>query len=122
MLMHVEQQQFKIDGMDCAEEVAVLKKELGPIVGGEDRLSFDLLNAKLTISTGSVAVTPETILVAVARTGMKAEVWQDGPKPTSKDSLFQRWGRTLLTGVSGLFTVVGPENLVGRQDRRQKGR
>ena len=105
--MHVEQQQFKIDGMDCAEEVAVLKKELGPLVGGEDRLSFDLLNAKLTVSTGSVAVTPESILVAVARTGMKAEVWQDRPKSTSKESLFQRWGRTLLTSVSGLFTVAG---------------
>ena len=74
--MHVEQQQFKIHGMDCAEEVAVLKKELGPLVGDENRLSFDLLNAKLTISTGSVAVTPEAILVAVARTGMKAVIWQ----------------------------------------------
>lgn len=105
--MHVEQQQFKIDGMDCAEEVAVLKKELGPLVGGEDRLSFDLLNAKLTISTGSVAVTPETILVAVARTGMKAEVWRDGPKAVENESFFQRQGRTLLTAVSGLFTVAG---------------
>ena len=105
--MQVEQLQFKIDGMDCAEEVAVLKKELGPIVGGEDRLSFDLLNAKLTISIGSVAVTPEAILVAVARTGMKAEVWRDGPKPAAKESFFQRWGRTLLTAVSGLFTVAG---------------
>jgi len=30
---------FKIDGMDCAEEVAVLKKELGAIVGGEGQRS-----------------------------------------------------------------------------------
>jgi Cd2+/Zn2+-exporting ATPase len=105
--MQVEQLQFKIDGMDCAEEVAVLKQELGPIVGGEDRLSFDLLNAKLTISTGSVAVTSEIVLMAVARTGMTAEVWKDGPKPTDKQSFFQRRGRTLLTAVSGIFTVAG---------------
>ena len=105
--MQVEQQQFKIEGMDCAEEVAVLKKELGPIVGGEDRLAFDLLNAKLTISIASVAVTPESVLVAVARTGMKAEIWRDGPKPIEQESFFQRWGRTLLTAVSGLFTVAG---------------
>jgi Cd2+/Zn2+-exporting ATPase len=105
--MQVEHQQFKIDGMDCAEEVAVLKKELGPLVGGEDRLSFDLLNAKLTISTGSVSLTPEAVLVAVARTGMKAEVWRDGPKTIVKESFIQRWGRTLLTFVSGLFTVAG---------------
>ena len=25
---------FKIRGMDCAEEVAVLKSEIGPVVGG----------------------------------------------------------------------------------------
>ena len=105
--MYVEQQQFKIHGMDCAEEVAVLKKVIGPLVGGEDRLSFDLLNAKLTVSTGSVAVTSEAILVAVARTGMKAVIWKDGPKSTEEESLFQHWGRTLLTAVSGLFTVAG---------------
>ena len=105
--MQIEQLHFKIEGMDCAEEVTVLKRELGPIVGGEDRLSFDLLNAKLTISTGAVAVFPETVIVAVARTGMNAEVWADGPPTMAKTSFFDRWGRTLLTTVSGLFTVAG---------------
>lgn len=105
--MPFEQQQYKIHGMDCAEEVSVLKKELGPLVGGEEQLAFDLLNAKLTISVGSVAVAPETVLVAVARTGMKAELWQDGPRIIEEDSFIQRWGRTMLTAVSGLFTLVG---------------
>lgn len=43
---------FKIHGMDCAEEVAVLKREVGPVVGGEDRLSFDILSGKLTVAAG----------------------------------------------------------------------
>ncbi len=38
---------------------------------------------------------------------MIAEVWRDGPKPTDKQSFFQRRGRTLLTAVSGIFTVAG---------------
>lgn len=38
--------QFRIHGMDCAEEVAVLKREVGPLVGGEERLAFDLLNGR----------------------------------------------------------------------------
>lgn len=105
--MHVDQLQFKIDGMDCAEEVVVLKGELGPLVGGDDRLSFDLLNGKLTISIGSVAIAPEVIIEAVARTGMKAEVWRDGPKPIDKESFLHRRGRAILTAVSGLFTVAG---------------
>jgi hypothetical protein len=31
---------FRIRGMDCAEEVAILKREVGPLVGGEERLSL----------------------------------------------------------------------------------
>jgi Zn2+/Cd2+-exporting ATPase len=26
---------FRIDGMDCAEEIAALKREVAPVVGGE---------------------------------------------------------------------------------------
>ncbi len=39
--------QYYIKGMDCAEEVALLKRELVPLVG-EESIAFDLLNAKLT--------------------------------------------------------------------------
>jgi Cd2+/Zn2+-exporting ATPase len=31
---------FRIDGLDCAEEVAILKRALGPVVGGEGRLAL----------------------------------------------------------------------------------
>ena len=34
--------------MDCAEEVAVLRREVGPLVGGEGHLDFDILNGKMT--------------------------------------------------------------------------
>lgn len=33
-------QKFKISGMDCAEEVAILKRAVGPLVGGEDNLTL----------------------------------------------------------------------------------
>jgi copper chaperone CopZ len=42
--------QYYIKGMDCAEEVALLKRELVPLVG-EESIAFDLLNAKLTVTT-----------------------------------------------------------------------
>lgn len=41
---------FKVHGLDCAEEVAVLKRELGSLVGGEDRLTFDILNAAMAVA------------------------------------------------------------------------
>ena len=42
-------QTFRITGLDCAEEVAVLKREVGPVVGGEERLAFDVLNGRMIV-------------------------------------------------------------------------
>ena len=41
---------FRITGLDCAEEVAVLKREVGPVVGGEERLAFDVLNGRMIVT------------------------------------------------------------------------
>ncbi len=65
---------YRIHGLDCAEEVAVLKRELGPLVGGDSNLGFDVLNGKMTVSPDSAA-TPQAIRDAVALTGMRAEPW-----------------------------------------------
>lgn len=67
---------FRIRGMDCAEEVAVLKRELRPLVGDEERLSFDILQGKLTVATGGRPVAPDEVVRAVARTGMRAVPWE----------------------------------------------
>jgi Cd2+/Zn2+-exporting ATPase len=100
--------QFKVLGMDCAEEIAVLKREVGPLVGGEDHLSFDLLNAKMTVTAGPESAAPEAVMQAVARTGMRAEVWREQTKAAAEErSLWERRGRTLLTTASGIFTSAG---------------
>jgi len=96
---------FKIHGMDCAEEVAVLKHELGPMVG-VGNLAFDILNAKLIVESGPT-VSAENVIEAVARTGMRAEVWTNSGNETSDDGLWQRHGRIILTVTSGLFGVAG---------------
>src|SRR5579885_119993 len=96
---------FKIHGMDCAEEVTVLKREVGPLVG-EDRLSFDILNGRMAV-TGPAHVSPEAVLKAVARTGMRAEVWRQGEQVADQDRFWQRRGRTILTAASGLFGLLG---------------
>jgi Cd2+/Zn2+-exporting ATPase len=97
--------QFKIHGMDCADEVLVLKHELGPIVGGEQNLGFDLLNGTLTIA-GSSGVPPVAVVEAVARTGLTAEVWRDGSRASDDGSRRQR-SRAAMTVASGVLLVVG---------------
>lgn len=98
---------FHIEGMDCAEEVAVLKRELGPLVGGEANLSFDVLNAKMSVEAG-VPITAAEIQSAVARTGMTAAPWQDKKSALAGDEGFwERNRRTLLTTASGGLLLAG---------------
>jgi Cd2+/Zn2+-exporting ATPase len=95
---------FKIHGMDCAEEIAVLKREVGPLVGGEGNLAFDLLNAKMIVSVGASA-SSEAILKAVARTGMSAEPWPQNQGPVQQKSGRQKL-QLALTIFSGVLTAL----------------
>lgn len=97
--------QFKIHGMDCADEVAILKAEVGPVVGGASRLAFDVINGRMIV-TGSAAES-EQIRDAVTRTGMRAELWRDDSQSQSNDSYWASWGRSVLTGVSGASIALG---------------
>ncbi|MEQ8853562.1 heavy metal translocating P-type ATPase [Gimesia sp.] len=95
---------FKIQDMDCAEEVTILKRELSPLVGGEDHLFFDILNRRMTVTLNAEPVTGEAIIAAVRETGMQAEPWEPDKKKASA-SFWKRHGRTLLTSVSGIMLV-----------------
>lgn len=103
--------QFKIHGMDCAEEVAILKREVGPLVGDADRLAFDVLNAKMSVLPGAPTVAQDDILRAVGKTGMRAEPWQaavTGKAARSLEASFwEQHGRTVLTAVSGVGALLG---------------
>lgn len=66
----MEQRAFKIRGMDCAEEIAILKRELGPLVGGEERLLFDLLKAKMTVLSAPREIGEREVVKAVGSEGM----------------------------------------------------
>ena len=89
--------------MDCADEVAVLRRQLGPIVGGEDNLAFDVLKGRMSVSAAAGA-TPAMIVEAVAKTGMRAEPWieaADGASPRRRGAT-----RTVFTVASGLLTAA----------------
>ena len=104
-MKQVERQtSFKIHGMDCAEEVAILKREVGPVAGDPDRLAFDILRGKMTVLAD---VEPEAVISAVARSGMRAEVWQDAAPGAGESSFWQQRGRNLFTAVSGVSLLAG---------------
>lgn len=99
---------FKVHGMDCGDEVAALKREVGPVVGGEDKLAFDLVNGRMSVLGRADALPIELIEKAVLRTGMTAELWQEGA--TSDATIAEgrrRRTQTLLTTASGLLAAAG---------------
>lgn len=102
-----EHYELRIKGMDCAEEVAALKKVLSPIIGGEGYLAFDLLNGRLVIKKTRNQIEFSAILRAIRRLGMEATPW-DGQQATEVEtgSWLRRHLRGVLTSVSGLLIVI----------------
>ena len=107
MTADAERLQFRILGMDCAEEVTLLKRELVPLVQSEDKLGFDLLNGKLTVNASSLDVTQTEVLAAIERTGLQAEPWQGVAQTRDDQSFWQHHQRSILTAASGVSGLVG---------------
>jgi len=99
---------FRVAGLDCAEEIAALRREVGPLVGGESRLGFDLLRGRMTVAADESslpAVSDAAIVAAVARAGLVAELWGGSDPDRAGDRL--RRHRLLSTLVAGLATASG---------------
>ena len=101
---------FKMQGMDCLEEVTTLRRAVGPLIGGADRLTCDLLQSTMTVLLPEETAHPDTIIQAVRKTGMQARLWQD-TAPLTEAQLpargWQRWGRPILCLVSALCLGSG---------------
>ena len=96
---------YKVRGLDCAEEVAVLRQTVGPLVGGADRLGFDVLNGRMTVAANEREVTDEAIFKAVAATGMSAVPWT--PRAKTDDADNHRRQQVLFTAASGIALLIG---------------
>jgi Zn2+/Cd2+-exporting ATPase len=101
------QRQFRIQGMDCVEEVTLLKREVGPLVGGADRLAFDILNARMTVDGLPDGVTNQAVIKAVERAGLGArlingDAQQSEPQPT----FWEQHRRLILTAMCGLAILA----------------
>ena len=91
--------------MDCAEEIAALRREVGPLVGGEDRLSFDLLGGQMVVAANAGVVPDAVIVAAAGRAGLQATPIDAG---TAADPGWRRrHGRLVATVASGCGTGAG---------------
>jgi len=101
-----ETQEYKIHGMDCAEEVAALRKTVGRLAGIL-RLEFNILNAKMTVELAPGAVSEKDILVAVREAGLEALPWKDARLGADREGFWQRRGRRVMCILAGVLLGGG---------------
>ncbi len=96
---------FHVSGLDCAEEVSILNRVVGPEVGGAEYLAFDVINARMTVLDGENDVSSDKILELVATTGMTAKPWV--AEDASADQAAHMKQQKLFTIFSGGFWAAG---------------
>ena len=116
---------FRVHGLDCADEVAVLREAVGKLPGVTD-LSFDILRGLMIVDHEMAAVSCERIEETVARTGMRAEVIDESSPSSSPDIGAGRTWKTFVTVGSGvaderpnLFRSTGRQGCLAVPQRDQ---
>src|SRR5258706_12174470 len=94
---------FKIEGMDCREEVALIERRFKNLPGLED-FSADLIGQRLHVKYDAAKLSASAIAGAVADAGMRA--WLEHEEPlTGSDAAARR--RLLLVWTSGVALGAG---------------
>jgi Zn2+/Cd2+-exporting ATPase len=94
---------FKIEGMDCREEVAILERRFKNLIGLED-FSADLMGQRLHVKYDAARISTATIADAVADTGMRA--WLDHEEPVVGRDPQMRL-RQALVWTAGIALTIG---------------
>jgi Cd2+/Zn2+-exporting ATPase len=92
---------FKIEGMDCHEEVAILEHRLKTLSGLE-ALDADVVGQRLRVQYDAAKLTTGRIAEAVAQTGMRAWLEHEEPRPSPAS----QW-RERLVALSGVCLGLG---------------
>ncbi len=93
---------FKIEGMDCREEVAMIERRFKNLAGLE-AFSADVMGQRLHVKYDAAKLTASAIADAVADAGMRAWLEQEEPVATADRGARQR--RALLWACGATFVA-----------------
>ena len=100
---------FRVEGMDCHEEVVILERRLKPLAGLE-AISADLLGQRLHVTYDAARLTTAAMVDAVGQTGMRMWLEHEEPAVAGAD-LVWRWrlmvGCAVATAAGALLSVTG---------------
>ena len=94
---------FKIEGMDCREEVTLLERRFSNLAGVED-FSADVMGQRLHVKYDAARLSTASIADAVADTGMRA--WLEHEEPVAGTPPAERQRRNLVW-MSGAALALG---------------
>jgi Zn2+/Cd2+-exporting ATPase len=90
---------FKIEGMDCREEVVMLERRFKNLIGLED-FSADLMGQRLHVKYDAAKLTASAISDAVAETGMRAWLEHEEPMAIGGDAEHRRRAFVVASGLT----------------------
>ncbi len=93
---------FKVEGLDCREEVILLERRFKHLAGLED-FSADVMSGRLHVKYDAARVSADAISAAVADTGMRAWLEHEEPVGTGQSAGQSR----LLLGASCTLLAAG---------------
>ena len=94
---------LRVAGMDCADEVEVVNRALKPLPGVRG-VQVNLMAGTVTVAHAA-EVSPENLVAALGRNGLRAAVANASERPaTATDA---HLGRIASVVISGLFTGLG---------------
>lgn len=98
---------LKVYGLDCVEEISIIKRELADITDEND-LSFDLINGKLSIHASKAPFDDDVFIRRIRSAGMRAIPWHVYLKEKDKaQSFWQKHAKLITTLVGSLSLILG---------------
>src|SRR5688500_9382833 len=98
---------FRVEGMDCNEEVVILERRLRPLDGLE-ALSADLIGQRLHVKYDAARLTTSAMVDAVSQTGMRMWLEHEEPAAYGADARRRWWlmvacGAAIVAGITARF-------------------
>jgi Cd2+/Zn2+-exporting ATPase len=93
---------FRVEGMDCHEEVVILERRLKPLVGVE-AMTADVIGQRLHIQYDAAKLTTADMVDAVGQTGMRMWLEHEEPRASAPDVRARFW----LTVGAGVALAAG---------------
>src|SRR5215216_4220105 len=100
---------FRVEGMDCNEEVVILERRLKPLAGME-AVAADVVGQRLHVKYDAAKLTTSQMVDAVGQTGMR--MWLEHDEPLASDSGIRT--RLRLMALSGALIGFGATATLGR--------